>query len=179
MKAKNTTKRSLFLLSCVVIFLNIHITEISGQSLFVRSNTGTQTEYIINDIANLTFNSGELIVKEITGNTDAYVISDIRYINFDNLTAVIKNTDIFSTFNIYPNPVSNVLNISSSLLTTTDDVYTLQIVSVEGKLLHSEIFMLNKGENSRSLNIANMPKGIYICSLKNNKQVKTQKIIKL
>lgn len=179
MKAKRELKRKFILLYCLVLFFNMNITETSGQSLFIRNNTGSQTEYIISDIANLTFASGELFVKEISGITDAYAISDIRYMNFDNLTGFSNTPDDYSTFNIFPNPVNNILTIGANLFIASAEIFTLQIVSVEGKLMYSERFLLRNGENSLSINIANLPKGIYICFLKNNEQIKTNKIIKL
>ena len=178
MNVKKTLKTKFILLFCVVLFFNIHITETSGQSLFIKYNTGSQTEYSISNISNLTFDSGELIVKEITGVTDAYLISDIRYVNFDDLTWLIENPD-YATFNVYPNPVNDILNIRANLFIASPEMYTIQIVSVEGRLMHSESMLLMNGENSLSINVSSLPKGIYICFIKNNELIETNKIIKL
>lgn len=179
MKTKRTLKTKFILLFCVALFFTIHITETSGQSLFIKDNTGLQTEYIISNISNLTFDSGELIVKEIDGVTDAYLISDIRYMNFDDLTWLIENPDDYATFNVYPNPVNDILNIRANLFIASPEIYTLQIVSVEGRLMHSESMLLMNGENSLSINVSSLPKGIYICFIKNNELIETNKIIKL
>ena len=179
MNAKRTLKTKFILLFGVVLFFSMHITETSGQSLFVRNNTGSQTEYFISDIANITFASGEAIVKEMNGITDAYLISDIRYMNFDNLIGFIETTDDYSTLNVYPNPANDIVNIGVNLSIASADIFTIQIVSVEGKLMHSESMLLVDGENSLSIDVSSFPKGIYICFLKNNEMIITNKIIKL
>lgn len=179
MNVKRTLKTKIILLFCVVLFFNLHITETSGQSLFIKDNTGSQTEYIISNISNLTFDSGELIVKEIDGVTDAYLISDIRYLNFDDLTWLIENPDDYSTFNVYPNPANDILNIRANLFIVSPEMYTIQIVSVNGRLMHSKSMLFMNGENSLSINVSSLPKGIYICFIKNNELIETNKIIKL
>jgi len=68
---------------------------------------------------------------------------------------------------VYPNPVANVLNISSHK--TIDAV---QIYSLEGKLL------INAQQDLNKINVSTLPKGTYILTVHTGKQIRTFKITK-
>lgn len=179
MNATRKPRTKIILLCSVVLFFSTLLTETYGQSLFIRNNSGSQTEYLISGLANLTFASGEVIVKEKSGTTDAYLIDDIRYMNFDNLTGFIESPDDDSTFEVYPNPTNDLLHISARIFNALADKFTLQIVSVEGRIVYSENILLMGEGNIVSIDISNLPKGIYFCFLKNSTMIKSNKIIKL
>ncbi len=69
-------------------------------------------------------------------------------------------------FKIYPNPVSNILNVQSK-----DDIFKIEIYNPLGKLVKANL-------NSNSLNISNLPSGIYFVKVYSHKAVMVRKIIK-
>ncbi len=71
-----------------------------------------------------------------------------------------KNDFSASKFNIYPNPASNILNISGD-----NTIEFLQIFDVGGKQLISK-------KDSNSVNVSSLPIGIYYLKLNNKETVK-------
>ncbi len=72
---------------------------------------------------------------------------------------VVHNAEGISRLSLYPNPVKDAV----TLKVFSDKTKTLQvdIVNAEGKLIQSQKLGLNEGANTRTLNLANLPKGTY------------------
>jgi Arylsulfotransferase (ASST)/Secretion system C-terminal sorting domain len=80
-------------------------------------------------------------------------------------TLDVKESKILD-FNIYPNPVSNTLNVQSK-----ENILKIEIYNPLGKLVKANL-------NSNSLNISNLSSGIYFVKVYSHKAVKVRKIIK-
>jgi PKD repeat protein len=63
------------------------------------------------------------------------------------------------SYMIYPNPASDVLNVSLKLSTSASPV--AQIYNFSGQLVYSENFGLTKGENQIKLNVGSLTTGMY------------------
>ncbi len=70
--------------------------------------------------------------------------------------------------NIYPNPATNVLNIS-----LTKEVFDLHMIDMNGKLVHS---IANISEQTQ-LSVSDLQPGIYIVRLSNEEEIKTFKVV--
>src|SRR5690606_28667503 len=68
---------------------------------------------------------------------------------------------------VYPNPVANVVNISSH-----KNIDAVQVYSLEGKLL------INAQQDLNQINVSSLPKGTYILTVQAGKQARTFKITK-
>ncbi len=75
------------------------------------------------------------------------------------------------TFNLYPNPTSNLLNIN--YIHTENTLADLTIFDVLGKNIYQE-----KIQENIQLNIANLSNGIYFCKVQIGGQFEVQKFIK-
>ena len=71
-------------------------------------------------------------------------------------------------FGIYPNPVKDMLHITTNL---TD--YTATIYAMDGKLIKT-----NKASANHSLNYSDLAPGIYLLKLSQKATLQTFKIIK-
>lgn len=76
----------------------------------------------------------------------------------ENEITEIRNMSLF------PNPVSDVVNISFSNAIST--VLTMNIVDLTGRLLQEELVTVQDGEVSLELNVDDLPAGVYILTLK-------------
>jgi hypothetical protein len=77
------------------------------------------------------------------------------------------NENVGSEVSIYPNPTSDVLNIS----TNSNDLSELIIKDITGKIV------LNKNFNNNiKVNTENYAKGIYLIAVKNNLGTVSEKI---
>jgi len=73
---------------------------------------------------------------------------------------------------VYPNPASNFINVS--LLGNTSGKGTLQVVDMKGTVLIEEV--LNR--NLQQINIARLPKGVYMLKVKNGDKTTSSKFVK-
>lgn len=74
-----------------------------------------------------------------------------------------KNNDL--SFNVYPNPTSDVLTIS------TEGSFTASISDISGKVMMSNL-------TSSQVNVSNLPAGMYFLTVSSDKGTGTQRIIK-
>lgn len=79
-----------------------------------------------------------------------------------------------NSFTVYPNPSNGLfsLNINSY---SQEDV-TLTVSDLTGKEIYSEAIHCNSGENSKEIRLDDIRQGIYLISLKNDKDNVTKKL---
>jgi len=72
---------------------------------------------------------------------------------------------------IYPNPTNDLLNIKNECT----DSYTIEIISLNGKLITSK-----KAEgSSHQLDLSSLQSGVYFITIRSKDYVRTEKVIKL
>ena len=86
-----------------------------------------------------------------------------------NITQINDNSD--DQFSIYPNPSNEYINLSSSL----NGWYTMEISSANGQLVQKKDLSANEYE----INLSAFPTGVYYITVRTEKLVLLQKIIKL
>ena len=146
----------------------------------VVTNTGDMGSYGYGMIQFKSFNGGPIYSYGHTGTAfgygamlcyipslDVYMCSAGNYMkigqeflqrdiyNFlsNNKVSMISETNLDNSLSVYPNPAIKVLNINSTLTN-----YEVSIFDISGQLV-----LQNK--NSPSLDISNLPKGLYILKL--------------
>jgi hypothetical protein len=146
-----------------------------AQTMFVRESNGTQTAYGLSNIRKTTFSGGNVSIQKIDNTTSVFDLSGLRYLNFTDLTVSIVEQPVQpcnSRMITYPNPVTDVLNID---LTGEEDAGTLSLLTIEGKVMQRQF---TRGNSLVSLNLIQLPKGIYLCQYQNERSIKSVKIIK-
>jgi len=86
-------------------------------------------------------------------------------------TGIVENPGNSNHLQIYPNPAKDNITIELSVLTT--NTY-LSIINVNGQVLLEQKMTGCK----TPIDISNLPGGVYFVSIKNDKTVKTGKIVK-
>jgi hypothetical protein len=135
---------------------------------------GTQNEWVLEEI-DLNDYLGEEILVRFQFESDNGVSGDGFY--FDDLAINIIDDGTLSIldveesqFNIYPNPVNDILNI-----TTPSTDYSIEIFNLQGQLIRE-----NKNvSGSQTLDYSSYSKGIYIMKLTSEKKSKSFKIVKI
>lgn len=102
-----------------------------------------------------------------------------RYDNF-KITAlkdvpahVLSNNEfLYEQFNVYPNPATNVVNITNS---ATIAVSKIALYDVTGKLMKEETY--NSAEPIQ-VNVANLPSGTYVFHIETDQGTAVKKIVK-
>ena len=146
------------------------ISGLKAQTMYVRPNAGAQTAYTVANIKKLTFSNGNLMVTNLTGGNATFPLSSNRYLNFTDLTLTTTTHEVAkSSFYVYPNPVTNVLNITNEDPTQT--ISHLEIISLEGRVVIAK--------NTPQVSLAALPQGMYFCKITSkSNQTQTIKFLK-
>lgn len=86
----------------------------------------------------------------------------------NDFLAIAKNADI--NVSVYPNPANNTVTIN----TNTEGEATLEIITLEGKVVKSEVLK----SNSTEVNVSDLTNGIYLLNISNSSSRKAIKLIK-
>ncbi|MDC8003604.1 M14 family zinc carboxypeptidase [Aureisphaera galaxeae] len=135
---------------------------------------GTQLDWVLEKI-DLSDYIGENILVRFQLASGPSGIRDGLY--FDNLTINIVNEDVLNTsefatsaFGIYPNPVEDVLSITTSVQN-----YSIEIYNLQGQLIRSEL----NNSGSKEMDYSNLASGVYLLKLFNQETTQTFKIVRL
>ena len=104
------------------------------------------------------------IVTNGFGRRDGFYFDDLEINGISNQLNL--NGSVNKLTYLYPNPVSNILNINTDL---TD--YTVEIYTISGQLIKTD-------ENIKTFDFSNFNSGLYILKLITNTGYKVFKIIK-
>ncbi len=88
------------------------------------------------------------------------------------IIALSTNEQLAQKFNLYPNPATNVVNITNS---ENMSVKQVEIYDLAGKLINTQNF---NNEVEIQLNVENLTSGTYLLHLQTNEGVAMKKIIK-
>tara|TARA_R110000787_G_scaffold86285_6_gene184037 strand:- start:1067 stop:3463 length:2397 start_codon:yes stop_codon:yes gene_type:complete len=134
---------------------------------------GTQSEWVLEQI-DLSDYLGENILVRFQFQSDGEVVEDGFY--FDDLTVNVIDDGTLnitqfsaSNYNIYPNPVSNLLNIETLAIN-----YSIQLFNLQGQLMKE----IKNASKNQSIDYSGYSKGIYLMKLTSDSYTKTFKVIK-
>jgi YbbR domain-containing protein len=94
--------------------------------------------------------------------------------NFENSTISSINELNNLDLSVYPNPV--VSNATIELNLTKKSNVSMNVVDVLGKLVASNSYNLNSGNNKINLDVNNIENGVYFIELNVNGSTSTKKI---
>lgn len=158
-----------------VLLLGLGLTGLQAQTMYVKQSNGTQTAYALSNVRKMTFSAGNVTVQKTDNTTGVYALSGLKYLSFENLTTGINEPQMAAgnTLLIYPNPVTDMLTID--LTGTNNGEGHISILNLEGKVMQKQ---QTEGTGIVSLNLSQLPQGIYLCRYTNGTETKTVKIIK-
>ncbi len=82
-----------------------------------------------------------------------------------------------SNISVYPNPFQNQLTVNFNSLVAQQTAF--EIYNMEGKLVHSNLFVANTGQNQMTISTTNLSQGFYHYVLKGNNEIlSTGKMVK-
>jgi len=141
--------------------------------MYVLTYNGTQDIYTINNVQKITFNNGSMYIATNTG-SNYYNFDDVRFIAFQNYNVGIVAFDDLNKISLFPNPVTDILNIRTN--NTEVQSCTIEIYTIDGRLIHSEIVDLSS--TNHSIQVTNYTSGVYLCKINNGSKISTTKFIK-
>lgn len=92
--------------------------------------------------------------------------------------SVVENSNEVSFVSIFPVPMDNTLEINTGVV--TDVSVKIELYDMTGRLMTSNKLDLNSGVNNTSLDVSDLPEGIFILILTDNKGalLHSQKVVK-
>jgi hypothetical protein len=159
----------------IVLLLGPALTGVQAQTMFVKESNGIQTAYALSNMRKIFFSAGNLTVTETDNSSGVYALNGLRCLNFSDLTPGLEeHLDIQDQRIItYPNPATNVLNIDLSGVCIPEG--TISILSIEGKTIKNQKVT---GGSIISVDLSQLPEGIYLCRYSSLRKILTVKIIK-
>ena len=112
-------------------------------------------------------NCGNL--KSVTAYSDLIVFTENDFLAIATIQKDIE-------YSLYPNPVSDVLNIELNI--EKNDNTNLIILNTAGQVVYSENIGLNSGLNTLRLNVNNLVEGMYFIRITGNEKYSTMRFIK-
>jgi hypothetical protein len=91
------------------------------------------------------------------------------------VTAIEENIDIAVNIKIYPNPASDIVNISFE--EPVDGEINLTILDSQGKLVKRDV--IESAMTEKQINLQELPAGIYYLRMNKGKLVNVYKVVKL
>lgn len=158
----------------------IDLSDYVGKDIVVRFKYGSNDKiggngWFIDDLEYMdlkTYN-GQACVTNNEGDTECAIAPEEGTIVESQLTAVndLKQGEL----SVFPNPAKNYLNIS--LNTGASGKYDVNIMSVDGRLIKSDVINLSAGSNNQTLDVQGIPSGCYLIRIQNAKEYFINKII--
>ena len=92
----------------------------------------------------------------------------------DRMFSEVKNAEGTAEFNVYPNPVSNVLNVGINNL---NEACTIKVFAINGMLVKS--IPVLSGEKNVQINTMDYTNGVYILDVITGRELKSFKFVKM
>ena len=159
-----------------MLFLGFGLLPMHGQTTMqVRTSGGAQTSYTLSSIRKLTFPStGNMVVANNLGTTDNYSLSSPTSLMFSDMsTALVPLAEVKGNFQLFPNPVQDILNIQ--LKVSDNNSVTIELISIDAKVLYKTQLT---GSSSYQINVSQLRQGIYLCRVNNGTSIEIAKFFK-
>ncbi len=146
-------------------------------SMNLEQSLGTAT-YTLDDIKEITFTSDEFVVHLNDETTQIFQLSNITQVSFGNDVSNDINREITydADLELYPVPVKDQLSVK---IEANDNGYVvMQIIDMNATIVQISQQTVTKGTNTFNMNLSDLNKGVYLFQIRENDNVRTQKIIK-
>jgi hypothetical protein len=165
-------------------FFSLGLTGLQAQTIKFRFADGSQTEYLISEIRNITFSNDIMNVNKKDGNIVSLPVATIGKYNYSSLTTGINiplepmsDNDVV----VFPNPASSDITISYK--TNAPGKINIDLLNQNGQLVRhieeeqsqSGNFTVNWDGKDSNGNI--LSTGTYICHVNSDGTKSTQKIV--
>ena len=80
---------------------------------------------------------------------------------------------------MYPNPANEVLNIDIELTSHQGNEVEIEIMDINGRIIHSQHAQLDRGYNHLEVDLSEIPSGVYMINFAGTKDyIKETRIVK-
>lgn len=115
---------------------------------------------------------------DLVNNTYVDCTRDTKFLYCDE-TKIIRNTaystNVANSFSVFPNPAGNKLNVQFDATSTKPA--TVVLMDLSGRVMMSNVINTEEGINNYTMDLNQMPKGIYIVKLLQNDNVFKSRVV--
>ena len=162
----------------VLIIFTASLLTVHGQTYLLSHDDGSTSSYSISDIQKITFDETFLNLFLVDGSSYSWDLNTVDNTSHSDVNSIndliIKRVNTMNV-NIFPNPMSNEINIS--YLLSNDCLVEISIYDLSGKqislLINEKQF---KGEYIIRKNIGNIQSGTYLVTIRGQEFITTKKI---
>lgn len=150
--------------------------QITHKYFFLKD--GTIISGPLSNIVNQTHDYDSIYVLLASTATISIAHTDLDYYNYTGVPTSTRELETPSspTFKIYPNPAQDILNVSYTL--KQSDAISLGLYDINGReVLDKQQGTQSEGEYLESINLGDLPTGVYFLKLQGSSYQSTQKLI--
>ena len=163
-------KRSILIITLLLFAVSIGAQQIKQD---VIASAGGFNKSVDNSIS-ISWTLGETLVSSFTSG-DGSLILTYGFQQKLIITAIEENIDDAVEVTVYPNPTSEVVNISFGKV--IDKEILVYLLDAQGKLVKTD--RIETSAVTKTLNMQDLPAGIYYIRLAKGKLVNVYKVVKL
>ena len=146
---------------------------LQAQDLYIKFSGGTDVRYGLTTVDRITFSATDMQVEMGAGNMASYGLDSIAYFNYKaSVVSGISARELGGEglFKLYPNPSTGSLYMDYR---GEEGAYELRIVNLSGQEVYRKKGELSSVEKGLSLELEDLPNGLYFAELKRgfNKQI--------
>ena len=155
------------LLFLVFVLITI-VSNAQNYSFFIKFTDGNLNQYSLTEVNKITFTSdNEMVLLETDGTLNTWGLNQIEKYYYQDISTNIQNEHIAIEGNIYPNPVTNTLNI--------ENINGINNINILNNIGVSVFTKNNISLTKYSVDVNHLKSGVYyiqISSLNNNQVLK-------
>lgn len=164
----------------------IDISEYKGKTVKFRFRFGSNatinaTDYsgwFVDDFGILDvykYTSSACIIADNGTGAKACTEAQTTYVNAGTVSTKDEEDATYFNIQLLPNPTQDKLTVGVNAPGQT--TATIQILSLEGKIIYSSEISVNKEVNYKNINVNDFPKGFYILQIQNGNKKSSKKLV--
>lgn len=142
----------------------------ASTATFTFNNIPEGVNYVYASVKRLVFNTGAGATSTIIGSSNIVKITRETTVSLSKFLLSTKDVAL------YPNPAVDEVRVEIS--NNEVATYTINLTDMMGKLLQTKAVAKNENVAETTLNVSNLPRGMYLLQINNGTQRVTKKLIK-